>query len=138
MDPVAVHLMGRADLLDHLRDEGYVGGAIRQPHGRALRGDHVGAAEKLLRFVRGESEGAAVGAEGRLVVVVVVPVRQQATLDQRFDLAASKERILEHDTVWVVHANHDKSYEETMRSFGYHDDARFTGTGSTVVRFTRE
>src|SRR5205085_2701767 len=43
--------------------------------GRALRGDHVRAGEDPLRFGGGEAEGAAVGPQRGLVVVVAVGQR---------------------------------------------------------------
>ncbi len=58
--------------------------------------------------------------------------------DQRFDLAASEEKILENDIVWVAHPKGDTAAEETMRSFGYHAEQRFDGTGNSVVKFVND
>ncbi|MBG6183357.1 mannosyltransferase [Arthrobacter sp. CAN_A214] len=57
--------------------------------------------------------------------------------NQRFGLEASEDRILQHDTVWLVHPAEDDADEEILVSFGYEAEARFEGTGSAVVQFVR-
>lgn len=58
--------------------------------------------------------------------------------DQRFDVDSVEDRILPHDVVWVVYPRGERAPERTLRSLGYGADARFDGTGTSVVRFTRE